>query len=87
MKYGLNKINTKLFTQQVGWHGGKGVEFHHWGPRIKLQKWHSLLLMIKYWLNILYLLGLLKLNAYLGKVNLGRLSDLLNNLNYFLNLI
>jgi hypothetical protein len=30
MKYGLNKINTRLFKQQVGWFGGKGVQFHPW---------------------------------------------------------
>ncbi len=28
MKYGLNKINIKLFRQQVGRLGGKGVELH-----------------------------------------------------------
>jgi hypothetical protein len=39
MKCGLNKINTK-FTQQARWLGGIGVEFHPWGPRIKLCKWH-----------------------------------------------
>jgi hypothetical protein len=38
MKYGVNKINIILFTQQVGWLGGKGVELHPWGPRIKLHK-------------------------------------------------
>ncbi len=38
MKYCLNKINTKLFTQQVGWFGGKRVQFHPWGPRIKIHK-------------------------------------------------
>jgi hypothetical protein len=38
MKYGLNKINTKLFTQQMGWLGGKRIEFHPRGARIKLQK-------------------------------------------------
>jgi hypothetical protein len=27
MKYGLNRINIKLFTQQVGF-GGKGIQFH-----------------------------------------------------------
>jgi hypothetical protein len=37
MKYGLNKIN-KSFTQQAGWLGGKRVEFHPQGPRIKLDK-------------------------------------------------
>jgi hypothetical protein len=36
MKYGLNKINIRLNTQQVGWLGGKRVQLHPWGPRIKL---------------------------------------------------
>jgi hypothetical protein len=81
MKYGLNRMNTKLFTQQVGWCGGNWVEFHPWGPRIKLHKWHLLLSMMKYWLNILYLLRLLKLNVYLSKLNLGRLNGLLSHLN------
>jgi hypothetical protein len=30
MKYCLNIIKSKLFTQQVGWFGGKGVELHLW---------------------------------------------------------
>jgi hypothetical protein len=30
MKYDLNKINIRLFTQQVGWFGGNGVEFQTW---------------------------------------------------------
>jgi hypothetical protein len=30
MKYGLNRINIILFTQQVRWLDGKGVEFHYW---------------------------------------------------------
>jgi hypothetical protein len=38
MKYGLNKINIRLFTQQVGWLGDNGIEFHPWGSRIKLDK-------------------------------------------------
>jgi len=38
MKYGLNKINTRLFTQQAGWFGGKGVQFHPWGLKIKFRK-------------------------------------------------
>jgi hypothetical protein len=38
MKYGVNRINIKLFTEQVGWLGGKAVEFHLWGPRVKLHK-------------------------------------------------
>jgi hypothetical protein len=28
MEYGLNKINIKLFTQEVGWLGGKGIELY-----------------------------------------------------------
>ncbi len=38
MKYGLNRINIRLFTQQVGWLCGKNVELHPWGPRITLHK-------------------------------------------------
>jgi hypothetical protein len=38
MKYGVNKINIRLFTQQLGWLDGKAVELHPWGPRIKLHK-------------------------------------------------
>jgi hypothetical protein len=30
MKYGVNKINTNLFTQQMGWLSGKGIQFHPW---------------------------------------------------------
>jgi hypothetical protein len=30
MKYGLNKINIRLFTQQVWWFGGNRVEFQTW---------------------------------------------------------
>jgi hypothetical protein len=35
-------VNIKSFTQQMGWLGGKGVEFHPWGPKIKLHKSHVL---------------------------------------------
>jgi len=38
MKYGVNTINSRLFTQKVGWLGGKGVKFHTLGPWIKLHK-------------------------------------------------
>jgi hypothetical protein len=38
IEYGVNRINVRLFTQQVGWLGGKGVELHPWGLRIKLHK-------------------------------------------------
>jgi hypothetical protein len=37
-KNGLIKMKSKLFTQQVGWLGGKGIKFYSWGPRIKLYK-------------------------------------------------
>jgi hypothetical protein len=36
--YGLNKIKNKLFTQEVGWLGGKKIELHPWGPKIKFHK-------------------------------------------------
>ncbi len=35
MKYGL-----RLFTQQVEWLGGKGVQFDPWDPKIKLHELH-----------------------------------------------
>jgi hypothetical protein len=38
MKYGLNRINIRLFAQQVWWLCGKGVKLHSWGPRIKHHK-------------------------------------------------
>jgi hypothetical protein len=64
MKYGLNRINIRLFTQQVGWQlGGKGVELHPWGPKVKLHKWHALWSTLKYWPNIPYLLRLLRLGG------------------------
>jgi hypothetical protein len=40
MKYGLNKINNGSFTKQVRWLGSKKIQFHLWGPNIKLHKWH-----------------------------------------------
>jgi len=36
MKYGLNRINTRPFTQQGGVLGGKEVEFHPWFQRSML---------------------------------------------------
>jgi hypothetical protein len=39
MEYGLNKINIRLFTQEVGWLGCKGIELHILGPRNKLHMW------------------------------------------------
>jgi hypothetical protein len=69
MKYGLNRINIRLFTQQARWLGGKGVEFHLWSPRIKLYKWHALWSSLEYWLSIMYLLRLPRLGGYLGESN------------------
>jgi hypothetical protein len=43
MKYNIvNKINIKLFIEQVGWLGGKGFEFHPWDSMIKFHEWHVL---------------------------------------------
>jgi hypothetical protein len=61
MKYGLNGINIQLFTQWMWWLGGKGIELHPWGLKIKLHKWLSLWSTLEYWLNILYLLWLPRL--------------------------
>jgi hypothetical protein len=41
MKYGPNKINNRLFTQQAGWLCDKAIELHSLGPKIKLHKWYS----------------------------------------------
>jgi hypothetical protein len=38
MKYGVNKINIRLFIEQVRWLDGKGIKFHPQGPRINLHK-------------------------------------------------
>jgi hypothetical protein len=59
MKYGLNKIKIKLFTQEVGWLGG---------PKIKFHKWHSLWSTLKYLPNISYLLKPPRLGGYLGEL-------------------
>jgi len=66
MKCGLNKINIRLFTQQVGWFGCKGIEHNPWGPRFKLHKSHSLWSTLEYWPNVPYLLKLLRLGGYLS---------------------
>jgi hypothetical protein len=29
MKYDVNRINIRLFTQQMRWPSGKGIELHH----------------------------------------------------------
>jgi hypothetical protein len=65
MKYGLNKINIKLLTQQMGWLGGKGVKFHLWGLKIKFHKWDALWSTLEYWPNIPYLPNLPRLGDYL----------------------
>jgi hypothetical protein len=38
MKYDVNRINIRIFTQQVGWPSGKGIELHHYNPKIKFHK-------------------------------------------------
>jgi hypothetical protein len=38
MKYDLNKLNNKLFTQEAGWLGGKEIELYLWGPKNKLHE-------------------------------------------------
>jgi len=54
MKYDVSKINIILFTQQVGWFGGKKVELHPWGSRIELYICDiSLCSTLEYWYNIL----------------------------------
>jgi hypothetical protein len=63
MKYGLNKIKIKLFTQQLSWFGGKKVEFHPWDTRIKYDKSHSLWSTLEYCLNISYLPRILSLGG------------------------
>jgi hypothetical protein len=68
MEYGLNGINIRLFTQKVGWHGGKGVQFHPLTTKIKLCKWHSLRSMLEYRLNIFYLPKLPRLVVYISKL-------------------
>ncbi len=47
MKYGLNIISTKLFTQQVGWFGGKGVDFHPWGFKDQISQMTFIVINIK----------------------------------------
>jgi hypothetical protein len=47
MKYGLNIINTKLFTQQVGWFGGKGIDFHSWEFEDQISKMTFIVISIK----------------------------------------
>jgi len=36
VKYGLNKMHSAIFSHQVGWFDGKGVDIHPWGLRINL---------------------------------------------------
>jgi hypothetical protein len=67
MKYGLNKINITLFTQQAGWLGGKRIKLHPWGLRIKLHKWYLLWSTLEYWVNIMYVTKLPKLGGYLTR--------------------
>jgi hypothetical protein len=53
----------------MGWLGGKGIEFHIWGPGNKLHMWHLLWSTLEYWQNILYLLRLPRLGDYLSELH------------------
>jgi hypothetical protein len=65
----LNRMHI-IILSQVGWLGGKKIDFHPWGSRINFHKWHGLWFMVWCWLNIPYLHSQLRLNAY--QVNLSR---------------
>jgi hypothetical protein len=65
--YGFNRINIRLFTQQLRWFGGKDVEVYLWGPRIKFHNKHALWSTLDYWSNVSYLLGLLKVCGNLSE--------------------
>jgi len=41
MKYGPNKINIRLFTKEMGWVCGKGIELNPLGSNIEFHKWYS----------------------------------------------
>jgi hypothetical protein len=41
IKYKVNRMLLTIFSHQVGWFDGKGVDIYHLGLRIKLHKWHS----------------------------------------------
>jgi len=60
----LNRMQITILSQQVRWLGGKRVDYHPWGSRIYSHRWHGLWLMVGCWLNIPYLLSLLRLSAY-----------------------
>ncbi len=38
IKYGLNKMHSTMFSLNVGWFDGNGVDTHPWGLRIKSHK-------------------------------------------------
>jgi hypothetical protein len=38
MEYWINKINSRMFKQQVGRFVGKKIDFHSWGASTKLHK-------------------------------------------------
>jgi hypothetical protein len=33
LKYGLNIMHSIIFSHQVGWFDGKGVDIHPWGQK------------------------------------------------------
>jgi hypothetical protein len=38
VKYGVNRMHFTIFSEQMGWFDGKGVDIHPWGLRIKPHK-------------------------------------------------
>jgi hypothetical protein len=41
VKYEVNKVHSTIFSHQVGWFDGKGIDIHPWGLRIKPHKWRG----------------------------------------------
>jgi len=39
--YGLHRMHFTIFSHQVGWVDGKGVDIYPWGLRIQPHKWHN----------------------------------------------
>jgi hypothetical protein len=37
IKHTINKLHPTIFSHQVGWFDGKGVDICPWGLRLKLQ--------------------------------------------------
>jgi hypothetical protein len=57
-------MHSNMFSHQVGWFDGKGIDIHLWGLKIKPHKWPSCGQWC--WPYVLYIVRLLNLGAYLG---------------------